>query len=367
MNFTEYQVPDVGTEIEAVAIEQRTTQNWLGYSKNINPKWELELIISKKCNPTIGYIDKYKIIEITKNKIKASNIEGFGSKEISCKLRNQYLEKINYFINIEEQLKNKNKINLKELLPCITVIKTLINTPLRIKTPYRFSIKEGLNNPSKEESLEIITLLKDLKKCILDNDLENFKIKFDTLKTTKIYKYLNNFKQYLLNKKEELTVPIGMKNKSENSFNNKTKQRILSDIEKEKLRYANSEHEKTLQLLIKQLDKFGIKSEENILIDCYAVLYSGPAIFEVKSITNKNELSQIRHAVAQLYEYRYRHNLPKASLWLILSDKPKTDWVLEYLLNDRKINVLWVEYNILVGPSLEKLIKNHNTNYVIKK
>ena len=61
--------------------------------------------------------------------------------------------------------------------------------------------------------------------------------------------------------------------------------------------------------------------------------------------------------MAQLYEYRYRHNLPKASLWLILSDKPKTEWVLEYLLNDRKINVLWVEYDILVVPSLKKL--NH--------
>ena len=99
----------------------------------------------------------------------------------------------------------------------------------------------------------------------------------------------------------------------------------------------------------------GYFPEDNMFIDLFARLRSGPAIFEVKSIKQDNELAQVRSAVSQLYEYRYRHEYEDATLWLVLSKELVSDWVVPYLLHVRHIEVLWVEEDKLSGPSLEKL------------
>jgi hypothetical protein len=129
-------------------------------------------------------------------------------------------------------------------------------------------------------------------------------------------------------------------------------------VDKQKLDWANDEHKRTLYILSKALDNIGYIVEINRSIDAFTRLKSGPAIFEVKSITEENELGQARAALAQLYEYRYRHNYPGASLWLVFSMKPSTDWLVEYLAGDRDINVLWVESGQLAGPSLHLLNKS---------
>ena len=54
-------------------------------------------------------------------------------------------------------------------------------------------------------------------------------------------------------------------------------------------------------------------------------LRSGPAIFEAKSVTDDNELAQIRHGLSQLYEYRYRHDLKGATLWLVSVTRTKRE------------------------------------------
>ena len=81
-------------------------------------------------------------------------------------------------------------------------------------------------------------------------------------------------------------------------------------------------------------------------------------LFEVKSIHSKNEISQIRHAVAQLLEYRYMYNKPDASLWVVLSSKPSDflDEHIKFIREDRKMNLLWVENSKLTGPDINKLI-----------
>jgi hypothetical protein len=85
-------------------------------------------------------------------------------------------------------------------------------------------------------------------------------------------------------------------------------------VNKQKLDWANDEHKRTLGILSKALDNIGCIVEFNLFIDAFTRLKSGPAIFEVKSITEENELGQARAALAQLYEYRYRHNYSGASL-----------------------------------------------------
>ena len=98
---------------------------------------------------------------------------------------------------------------------------------------------------------------------------------------------------------------------------------VVSTYAKEKLDTANATHATLIDVLGQFLRFHGHRVEANQFIDAFARLKSGPALFEAKSITDDNELAQIRHGLSQLYEYRYRHGLNGATLWLVLSRIPK--------------------------------------------
>lgn len=130
---------------------------------------------------------------------------------------------------------------------------------------------------------------------------------------------------------------------------------ILSQIAKEKLDRANQQHEITRQILVKTLNELGYEAGETKLIDTFSIIKDKPAIFEVKSIHQDNEREQVRHAVSQLYEYQYLYNLNNASLWIVFSKKPEFEWLIDYLINSREINVLWITEKRLSGISFDKL------------
>ncbi|MCY3839760.1 MAG: hypothetical protein OXH09_14085 [Gammaproteobacteria bacterium] len=92
-------------------------------------------------------------------------------------------------------------------------------------------------------------------------------------------------------------------------------------------------------------------------MDAHCRLPQGHSLlFEVKSLSNDNEIHQMRAGVAQLYEYRYREDLDDVSLWLLFSRKPtKEPWIEHYLEVDRDIRVLWVANGELRGPSAGSL------------
>ncbi len=98
--------------------------------------------------------------------------------------------------------------------------------------------------------------------------------------------------------------------------------------------------------------------ESNRLIDLFCHLKTGPAIFEVKSITAANERVQCREALSQLYEYRYLHSVPMASLWVVLSARPQTEWLVDYLQHDRGVGVLWVEDGRIGGSAADLLTES---------
>jgi hypothetical protein len=114
---------------------------------------------------------------------------------------------------------------------------------------------------------------------------------------------------------------------------------VLSAYSIEKLRAANEAHSHCLQLLTIQLNAFGYKTEANLRIDAFSRLKSGPAVFEVKSIHAENEIDQTRTALGQLYEYRYRESIPTASLWIVYSHKPETEWLVDYLESRRSCSM----------------------------
>jgi hypothetical protein len=137
-----------------------------------------------------------------------------------------------------------------------------------------------------------------------------------------------------------------------------TNEYIVSQVARVKLERANSAHKSALAILASHLSDQGVVVERSILIDAFAILPTGPAVFEVKSNTATNERSQVRHAVSQLYEYRYLHNVAGASLWLVLSAPAYAAWIVDYLRQDRGINVLWVDDGRLAGPNLDDLMRS---------
>jgi hypothetical protein len=135
--------------------------------------------------------------------------------------------------------------------------------------------------------------------------------------------------------------------------------RTQFDVDAAKTREARALHARTLAALRRHLESFGYVVEENVHVDAYARLRTSPAIFEVKSITETNEVGQIREAVSQLYEYRYRYE-PQASLWIVLSRPPSQvdGWMVDYLHNDRGIGVLWMtDDDAIAGPWLPRLVE----------
>lgn len=133
---------------------------------------------------------------------------------------------------------------------------------------------------------------------------------------------------------------------------------VLSVYSKTKLDSANATHAELLVLLSDFLGSHGHRVETNQFVDAFTRLKSGPAIFEAKSITDENELSQVRHGLSQLFEYRYRHGINDASLWLLLSREPRERWLIDYLETDRGVHVLWLDSGELSGPSLRTLLES---------
>jgi len=107
------------------------------------------------------------------------------------------------------------------------------------------------------------------------------------------------------------------------------------------LERAKSIHERLRSLLAERIKRFGFLPTYNRYIDLAVSINSQDFIIEVKSSGKVHE--QVRRGISQLHEYRYLQCLPNAKLVLLL-EKPLTgrvEWLLDYLINDRGIYVIW--------------------------
>jgi len=160
-----------------------------------------------------------------------------------------------------------------------------------------------------------------------------------------------------------LAIPRRIRTQSRGRVAKNTTASVHVQYQKAKLDEANRTHAELLALLRSHLSEYGHLIESNELIDAYARLRTGPAIFEAKSITDDNEVSQIRQGLSQLYEYRFRHRIKDATLWLLLSRAPsgKLEWMTEYIEKDRDVRLLWIENGSLSGPSFGRLTESGST------
>lgn len=146
---------------------------------------------------------------------------------------------------------------------------------------------------------------------------------------------------------------------------NKRKQFIDPEITRIKRQRSNLSHKLILQKLDEYLRTLGSTPFENEHIDLFAQIpFDGSFLFEVKSLSYENLLSQTRKGLSQLYEYRFRYKNQvgdDVTLCLVFPREPsEIDWLQEYLCIDRDIAVLWFEENGSLGysPYCKDLVKS---------
>lgn len=123
-------------------------------------------------------------------------------------------------------------------------------------------------------------------------------------------------------------------------------------------------HEKVLDTLEEYLEDSGLKSGETNWSDLIATDEENILLVEAKHISPDTENIQIRKAVGQLLEYRYRDILQDdefaeldLTLWLLLAQPPSDSF--KPILNsfrDKGIHTLWV-HDSEIGGLEESLIK----------
>jgi len=95
-------------------------------------------------------------------------------------------------------------------------------------------------------------------------------------------------------------------------------------------------------------------------------------IIEIKSINEINAISQVRKAIAQLLEYRYRHRnlfnkIPKLALVTNTNLVNLVDEeIINFLKEDQGISLFWLEDNIIKnteGISLATFLNHHQKTY----
>lgn len=124
---------------------------------------------------------------------------------------------------------------------------------------------------------------------------------------------------------------------------------IISQVSRAKVEKATAEHQRALTVLERGLSRAGLVLSNSKLIDLLGEGDDWTGIFEVKSITPDNERDQVRHAVSQLFEYRFLHRLPKAELFVVFSGEPFSGWLVDYL-RQLGLGVIWVSAESIDGP-----------------
>ncbi len=119
---------------------------------------------------------------------------------------------------------------------------------------------------------------------------------------------------------------------------------------------ASKEHQRLVGLLRRKLSQGGLVPKNNKHIDVATQLGKEVYIFEAKSTHQNNYHDQIRRAISQLYEYRYIQCVPNAKLCIVTSTPPPSGekWLIEFLINDRRLLICWAKANAFECPSTSR-------------
>lgn len=134
------------------------------------------------------------------------------------------------------------------------------------------------------------------------------------------------------------------------------------------LEKANSIHEQLVQKCAETIIECGFEPIENV--DTFDIAIKGKQVlFEAKSIHGSNTISQLRKAIAQLPEYRWKHKeiFEENATQIILTNENPINFVdedfLQYIQEDRGIKIFWMLNEFFVdsdGQTLQSFLTHHH-------
>ncbi len=287
--------------------------------------------------------------------------ENFGKMPVSDRMRPQYVKALNDVLPMLTA--SDNLLPASDELPdSISVVKGMFGRCIKRDRWDWEAVHEVLGTPSRLWMVRVRQAMTGLRTSVLEHDVDAFlALRRELRDDMRVVHHLEAARAALLEDTPRLPGSRVVKDEYGGGHAPEWPRRSLAapELTQRKLSSANAEHQATLTVLAKYLTARGHVVEEGKHIDAYCRLRSGPAVFEIKSVTLENELSQCRHALSQLYEYRFRHGLEGASLWLVLSREPRVEpWLVEYLREDRGVRMLWIEDGSLAGPDLPLLTRS---------
>ena len=170
----------------------------------------------------------------------------------------------------------------------------------------------------------------------------SYLIEYKVIKEAKVEYILTKHTGAAVKQKEIAGNGIGKREFKPYSGNRKT---ITAEIDAQKRDRANIDHWNLITAKSEFLHDRKFSPIENELIDLYVEDKKDVIIYEMKSMTKKNFRSQLRKAIAQLYEYRYIFSAPKARICMVTNFpiSKKQDWAIDYLTKDRGIAYEWTD------------------------
>ena len=305
-------------------------------------------------------LESFWIFDIQNNQILMSDTQ-FGRLPISDRMRPRYIHSLQSIISYLDSPQHTDLIQPDDL----SEVKGMLNRCVRKDQWDWFTVYDAFDYPPIGVLAKTAKIFGELAKAYKKNDKAGIEHAIGNILELNIKTILNNGLTKILEITPRLNsaktfsaTPIFTFADDSTFIDKNANPYIISQVARVKLERANKSHEYTLQILVKTLQQNGFQVEYSRFIDAFCRLKTGPAIFEVKSITQSNERSQSRHALSQLYEYRYLHSVPDSSLWLVLSETPFSMWIVDYLENDRGVGVLWIENDTLQGRSYERLFRS---------
>lgn len=170
----------------------------------------------------------------------------------------------------------------------------------------------------------------------------NYLVMHKVIKVTTGKYVLNRYTGAAIKRKVLAGNGIGKREFKTYGTNNKT---ITVEIDAQKKERANISHWNLLTAKSEFLYDRKLPAIENELIDLYSKDKEDIVIYEMKSMTEKNFISQLRKAISQLYEYRYIFSAPTACICMVTNFPipKKHEWAINYLTKDREIAYEWTE------------------------
>ena len=264
--------------------------------------------IEKELNESKNEINKQKhkinalIKELNSTQEKNnSNLASLNNDLMAEKLNYKNLEeKMNNLLNLKksdqdnylkkiEEMKNKHEIQIKELL----MAKTQLEADLKFNNEELIVLK--MNNDK-------ITSLNDQKFVYLNNEINNWKEKYNSLnKETK--KKEENLKKEIITLKEQIK-NIKKQNKKENINNNLFNTNInnLMNYFKENLKAQNEENKNMFEKIIKEKQK--ISENGNELFKNYTELIAKDSELKIELNTKENQIKNLEEQNSILNIYK---------------------------------------------------------------